>query len=153
REGAREWLLRAAVRYRESWDAGGAPDAWGRPIGAMKALLVAGADAGGAARWAPDAGAAGGGAPGGRLAGVPARPGPRRDSEAGALAATLGEEFPSDVAAALAAIATHDTDAARAAVASVRNSFETRAAFLEDIPVPDTALALDALAALRRLDT
>src|SRR5215471_20144269 len=42
REGAVEWLRRAAVRYRESWDAGAATDAWGRPIGAIKALLIAG---------------------------------------------------------------------------------------------------------------
>src|SRR3954470_20395248 len=39
---AAKWLRRSAERYRESWDAGGAPDAWGRPLGAMKALLVAG---------------------------------------------------------------------------------------------------------------
>src|SRR5207248_705370 len=52
------WLRLAATRYRESWDAGGAPDAWGRPLGAMKALLIAGDDAADAARWALDAGAA-----------------------------------------------------------------------------------------------
>ena len=38
------------------------------------------------------------------------------------------------------------------AVAQVRRSFEEREEFLEDVPVPDTALALDALAAQRRLD-
>src|SRR5262249_36193943 len=58
REDAREWLLRAAARYRESWDAGGAPDAWGRPIGAMKALLIAGADPLPAAHWTLEADAA-----------------------------------------------------------------------------------------------
>src|SRR5207248_9474635 len=53
---AAEWLTRAAARYRESWDA--APlDSWGRPIAAMKALLLAGADASEAARWALEAGA------------------------------------------------------------------------------------------------
>src|SRR5690348_7495190 len=51
------WLRRAAERYRESWD--GAPaDSWGRPIAAMKSLLLAGDDATGAARWALDAKAA-----------------------------------------------------------------------------------------------
>src|SRR6266550_1704165 len=78
REGAAKWLRRSAERYRESWDTGGAPDAWGRPIGAMKALLIAGDDASGAV------GARGRG--GGRrvadrpLRGCPraARPGPRR---------------------------------------------------------------------------
>src|SRR5215831_9428781 len=57
RAEAAEWLRRSAERYRESWDAGAATAAWGRPIGAMKALLIAGADAGDAARWALDAGA------------------------------------------------------------------------------------------------
>jgi hypothetical protein len=74
-----------------------------------------------------------------------------RDEEAGALATTLGEGFPSDVAAALAALAAHDADAYRVAVGSIRRSFETRADFLEDVPVADTALALDALAAQRAI--
>src|SRR5438477_7130107 len=51
RVGAREWLVRAAARYRESWAAGAESDAWGRPIGAMKALLIAGEDASEAAHW------------------------------------------------------------------------------------------------------
>lgn len=152
-EGAREWLLRAAARYRESWDAGAPPDAWGRPIGAMKALLIARADAGGAARWALDAGAAEAESPIGRYAGALALLVLGRDAEAGALVATLAEEFPSEVAAALAALAAHDSEAFGVASAAVRRSFETRDAFLEDVPVPDTALALEALAALRRLDT
>jgi hypothetical protein len=42
RVGAAEWLRRSAERYRESWDVGAATDAWGRPIGAIKALLIAG---------------------------------------------------------------------------------------------------------------
>src|ERR1700724_1993838 len=56
REESREWLRRAAERYRESW-ADAPPDSWGRPIGAMKALLIAGDDAAEAARWVLDAGA------------------------------------------------------------------------------------------------
>jgi hypothetical protein len=74
-----------------------------------------------------------------------------RDEEAGALAGTLGDEFPSDVADALRALAAHDAEAYSAAVASVRRSFEEREAFLEDVPVADTALALDALATRRSL--
>jgi hypothetical protein len=150
-EGAREWLLRAAARYRESWEAGAPPDAWGRPIGALKALLIAGADASETALWALDAGAATAESPIGRYAGALALLVLGRDAEAGALAATLGGEFPSEVAAALAALAAHDFDACNVAVAAVRRSFEQREAFLEDIPVPDTALALEALAARHRL--
>ena len=147
REGAAEWLRRSAARYRESWSA----NAWGRPIGAMKALLIAGDDASEAARWALDAGAAEAESPIGRYAGAVALLVLERDEEAGALAATLGAEFPSDVAAALAALAAHEADAYGTAVASVRRSFEERDAFLEDVQVADTALALDALATRRGL--
>jgi hypothetical protein len=147
REGAAEWLRRSAERYRESWS----PDAWGRPIGAMKALLIAGDDAGDAARWALDEGGAEAESPIGRYAGVLALLVLGRDEEAAEVAATLGEDFPGDVADALRALAAHEEDAYRAAVDSIRRSFETREAFLEDVPVPDTALALDALAARRGL--
>jgi hypothetical protein len=150
REGAAEWLRRAAARYRESWDAGAAADAWGRPIGAIKALLIAGEDPEEAARWALDAGAADAESPIGRYAGALALLVLERDEEAAGVAATLGDGFPSDVAGALRALAAHDVDAYRAAVAAVGRSFETREDFLEDIPVPDTALALDALELRRR---
>src|SRR5919197_5465763 len=69
RDESAEWLRRAALRYRESWrDA--PPDSWGRPIAAMKALLLAGDDASEAARWALDAGAADADSPIGRYAGT-----------------------------------------------------------------------------------
>jgi len=156
RVGAREWLVRAAARYRESWDAGAESDAWGRPIGAMKALLIAGEDASEAAHWTletclgisyRDLSVS----PVGRYAGVLALLVLGRDDEAGAVAAGLGEGFPGDVADALRALAAHDAEAYRAAVAAVRRSFEEREDFLEDMPVPDTALALEALGERRRL--
>lgn len=151
RDRAREWLRRSADRYRESWDAGDGTDAWGRPIGAMKALLIAGEDANSAAHWALDAGAAEAESPIGRYAGGLALLVLGRDEQAAEVAATLGEGFPGDVAEALRALAAHEEDAYRAAVDSIRRSFETREAFLEDVPVPDTALAFDALAARRGL--
>jgi hypothetical protein len=139
------WLRRAAARYRESWS----PGAWGRPIGAMKALLIAGDDAAEAARWALDAGAVEAESPIGRYAGALALLVLGRDEEAGEVAASLGDGFPDDVADALRALAAHDADAYDVAVKSVRRSFEQREAFLEDVPVPDTALALDTLASRR----
>jgi tetratricopeptide (TPR) repeat protein len=156
REEAAEWLRRSAERYRESWDAGQSADAWGRPIGALKALLIAGDDAGDAARWTLetclgvrhlDMSVS----PIGRYAGDLALLVLGRDEEAADVAATLGDGFPSDVADALSALACHDKARYRAAVASVRRSFEEREAFLEDVPICDTALALDALAARRGL--
>jgi hypothetical protein len=147
RDGAGEWLRRSAERYRESWQPGSA--SWGRPIGALKALLIAGDDASDAARWALDADAVRAESPIGRYAGTLALLVLERDPEAGALAATLGDGFPSDVAAALAALAVGDADAFGVAVASVRDSFDAREDFLEDMPVADTALALEALARSR----
>jgi len=151
REGAAEWLGRSAERYRESWDAGAATGAWGRPIGAMKALLIAGEDPTEAARWALEAGAAVADSSIGRYAGALALLVLDRDEEAAALAATLDDGFPAEVAAALSALAADDGESYCVAVAAVRSSFETRDVFLEDVPVADTALALDALAARRGL--
>jgi hypothetical protein len=117
----------------------------------MKALLIAGEDASYAARWALDAGTPEAESPIGRYAGALALLILGRDEEAAGVAATLGEGFPSDVADALRALAAREEDAYRVAVDSIRRSFETREAFLEDVPVPDTVLALDALAAQRGL--
>jgi hypothetical protein len=43
RSEAEEWLGRAAARWRESWDHA-TPTSWGRPIGTIKAALIAGHD-------------------------------------------------------------------------------------------------------------
>jgi hypothetical protein len=151
RDEAAVWLRRSAERYRESWDAGAPTAAWGRPIGALKALLIAGDDATEVAQWALDAGAVEAESPIGRYAGVLALLVLGRDEDAATLAPTLGDDFPGDVADALSALARHDTEQYRTAVASVRSSFEERETFLEDVPVADTVLALDALAARRGL--
>jgi hypothetical protein len=143
------WLRRAAARWRESWDAGAAPDAWGRPVGALKASLLADDDAAvdELARWTLELGTATADSPIGRYAAVLALLALRRQPEAGHVAPALRrEDFPRDVADALAAIAGGDADAYAGAVASVVHSFETRGDFLEDVPVADTALVLDLLA-------
>jgi tetratricopeptide (TPR) repeat protein len=151
RQAAAEWLRRAAERYRESWDAGAATDAWGRPIGAMKALLVAGDSAEDAAGWTLDAGAARAESPIGRYAAALALLTLGRDEEAARIAETLTGDFPADVAATVAAIARHDAAAYNDAAERVRRSFEEREVYLEEMPVADTSLALEALAARRRL--
>ncbi len=151
RAGAAEWLVRAAERYRESWDAGGAPDAWGRAIAAIKALLLAGEDASAAAAWALEAGAPLAESPIGRYAGTLALLVLGRDEEATRVAETLSGDFPSDVAAALVALGRSDRAAYAVAVDSVRRSFDERDAFLEDVQVTDTALVLDVLAERRGL--
>jgi hypothetical protein len=155
RDEGDEWLRRAAGRYRESWEAGAPPDSWGRPIAAIKALLLAGDDASAAARWALDAGAASADSPVGRYAGTLASLVLGDDGEAAALAATLQarDDFPGPVADTLAALAAADADGYRSTLESVLVSFEERAEFLEDVAVADTVLALQALAVPRGLAT
>ena len=155
-DDARDWLARAAEAYRESF-AGAPPDSWGRPIGAMKARLIAD-DATGAAedaRWALEAGASGAGSPIGRYAATLALLVLGRDHEARVLADDLRIHagFPTDVGDALAYLAA-GTDAVGyiEAIESVLASFETRDEYLEDVPVADTVLALQALARPRGLE-
>src|SRR4051812_10167562 len=54
---AREWLSRAAMRWRESWEHA-TPVSWGRPIGTIKASLIAGErrEARAFSRWALELG-------------------------------------------------------------------------------------------------
>ena len=139
------WFRNAGDAWRESWDAGAADDRWGRPIGVLKAALLAGDGVEPSAAWTLSLGAADARSPIGRYAAVLALLACGRRDEAGPLAASL-DDFPDDVAAALAAIAAGDVDAYGAAVDSVVASFDTRAAHLEDVAVADTALVLDALA-------
>jgi hypothetical protein len=150
RDEANEWLRRAAERYRESWQDAPA-DSWGRPIGAMKALLLAGEDATEAAQWALDAGAADASSPIGRYAGTLALLVLGRDLDARILGSTLRDrdDFPRDVADALTTIAAGDRVGYLVAVEDVLESFDRRDEFLEDVPAADTVLVLQLLAARR----
>lgn len=154
RDVARAWFGRAASRWRESF-AHATPTSWGRPIGALKAALLAGAlaDARAHARWALDVGSATADSPIGRYAASLATGVLRRWAAMRELAEGLaGEaEFPAGVARALAAIADADPDATGAALREVLVSFETRQRYLEDVPVADTVLVLAALARRRGL--
>jgi hypothetical protein len=146
------WFRLAAERYRESF-ADAPPGSWGRPIGAVKSLVLAGdrPAAEEAARWALDAGAAEAETPIGRYAACLALLVLGRDDDTRPVAALLRgrEDFPGDVADALAAIAAADRPLYVEAVESVLASFETRDEYLEDIPLADTVLVLQALAGLR----
>jgi hypothetical protein len=153
-EEARAWLERAATRYRDSW-ADAPPGSWGRPIGAIKARLIAG-DAAGAeedARWALDAGAADAESPIGRYAACLAQLVLGRKVLARVLADGLRthDGFPTAVGDALATIAAEDPVGYVEAIESVLESFESRDEYLEDVPVADTVLVLQELAARRGL--
>lgn len=153
RDAARAWLARAVDAYRESWgDA--PPDSWGRPIAAMKARLLAAEDASAEARWALDAGAAESASPIGRYAAALALLVLGEDDDARVHADEIRtrDDFPRDVGDALAMIAAGtDVVGYIEAVEGVLESFETRSDYLEDVPVADTVLVLQALAAARGL--
>jgi hypothetical protein len=153
---APDWLRRAAARWRESWDAGAPPDAWGRPIGMLKASLLAGDEAAleALAPWTLELGTATADSPIGRYAATLALLVLERWPEARHVAESLRErdDFPHDVADALVFIAAHDPIAYVEAVEEVVRSFETRTEFLEDVPVADTALVLAELARRRGIE-
>ncbi len=148
----RQWFARAAERYRESWEHA-PPESWGRPIGAIKARVLAGDWDGAAddARWALDSGAAESESPIGHYAAALAFGvlGRWYEMRVQADEARLHETFPSEVADALIFIAAEDVVDYVQAVEAVLESFETRDEYLEDMAVADTVLVLQALAARR----
>ena len=151
-EEAREWLSRAATRWRDSWEHA-TPTSWGRPIGTIKASLIAGDRRAARAysRWALELGTERTESPIGRYAATLALLTLARWPDARHEAATLRgrDDFPGDVAAALWSIAANDQPGYAEAAASIVRSFEQRDEFLEDVPVADTALALRPLAERR----
>ena len=152
---AGEWFHRAAARYRESF-ADAPPGSWGRPIGAVKSLVLAGDWAGAeeAARWALEAGAANSESPIGGYAAALALLvlGDDEHARVPADAIRIRDDFPADVGDALAYLAAHDVVGYTEAVESVLESFEAREEYLEDMPVADTVLVLQALAGRRGIE-
>jgi hypothetical protein len=145
------WFARSAERYRESFE--DAPSgSWGRLIGAVKSRILAG-EWGGAtedARWALEQEPAASGSPIGVYAAALALLTVAEDEQAAGTAAGLsGDEFPGAVRDAVATLAAHDREGYAEAVKRVLESFETRDEYLEDIPVADTVIVLEALAARR----
>ena len=152
RDDASARFHRAAERYRESFpDA--PPDSWGRPIAAVKALVLAGdrAEAEDAARWALETGAAGAESPIGRYAAALALLVLGEDEQARVQADAIRtrDDFPRDVGDALAYLAAQDVLGYAEAVEAVLESFAARDEYLEDLPVADTVLVLQALARTR----
>jgi hypothetical protein len=152
------WFARSAERYRESWpDA--PPASWGRLIGGLKSRILAedweGAEAD--ARWTLEQDPGAGDSPIGAYAASLAHLVVGEDREAAGLAEILraadGDAFPAPVAEAIAGLAAGDAGAYAAGCAAVLASFEDRDAYLEDIPVADTVIVLEALAERRGMAT
>lgn len=154
RQEAAELLRRAADEYRASWEIA-PPDSWGRPIAAIRCRLIAGDEVGAHADadWALGAGALPAAGPIKRYCGVLALLVRGEDDAAEREAETLlTEELePRAVADALLALARGDAESYALAVRLVAESFETRDAYLEDVPVADTVLVLQELARQRGL--
>ena len=151
---ANTWFHRAADRYRESFpDA--PPGSWGRPIGAMKSLVLAGdwPAAEDAARWSLEAGAPDADGPIGRYAAALALLvlGDDEEARVHANAVRTRDDFPEAVGDTLAYLAAQDVVGYAEAVEEVLESFETREEYLEDLPVADTVLVLQTLARRRGL--
>ena len=150
------WFARSAERYRESFE-DAPPESWGRLIGAVKSRILAGDwdGAGADARWALGNGPAQSASPIGRYAAGLSLLVLGENEQAGELAASLRAEpedsFPRPVAGALASLAAGDAEGYKDAVSRVLESFESREDYLEDIPVADTVLVLEALAERRGL--
>jgi hypothetical protein len=149
---AAEWFARAVERYGESWEHA-PPGSWGRPIGMLKAEVLAG-DWEAAVRdaeWTLQQGAADAESPIGRYAGCLALLVLERDEEARVVADELRthDDFPAAVGDALAMIAVQDVLGYVEAIEAVLESFETRDEYLEDLPVADTVMVLQELAARR----
>jgi hypothetical protein len=153
-DAARDWFARSADRYRESFPLA-PPGSWGRLIGAMKGRILAGDwdGAEGDARWALEQRPEDAGSPIGRYTACLALLVLGRDAQARVFADDLRtrDGFPSDVGDALACISAQDPIGYIEAIESVLASFEGRSEFLEDVPVADTVVVLQALAARRDL--
>ena len=151
-EEASARLTRAAERYRESF-ADAPPDSWGRPLGAIKARILAGDSIGASddAHWALEARAAQADSPIGRYAAALACLvlGDDEQARIHADAIRTRDDFPSEVGDALAFVAAHDVLGYADAATAVLRSFETRDEYLEDVPVADTVLVLQLLAGSR----
>jgi hypothetical protein len=142
--------LRAASRlYRESWEAA-PPASYGRLIGMLKAAVLAG-DAGEAALYARGSlGDAAGSAPAGYALAIAALV-QGDDDEAAAAAEAMrgGSEAMVRAADAIAALAAGDEAAYAEAVRAIVVDFEGRDQHLTGVPIADTALMLERLAAAR----
>jgi hypothetical protein len=154
REDAHAWFDRACARYLESWEYA-PPGSWGRPVAILKARILdrdwsaAASDA----AWTLETGAGETESPIGRYAAALAYA-VRGEWEATRVLATglrSAEGFPADVADALASLAAGDPLGYTGAIESVLESFETREAYLEDLPAADTVLVLQTLAERRDL--
>jgi hypothetical protein len=148
-DGARDALRAASDRYRASWDAA-PPDAYGRLVGMLKAAVLAG-EATTAARFVHAAVGDAPSSPTSAYAVAIAALVEGDDALATRAAATMrsGSEAFGRAADAIAALAARDAAPFQAAVEAIVADFAARDDHLTGVPIADTALMLQRLAAAR----
>jgi hypothetical protein len=148
-DAGRELMRRAAALYRESWEAAG-PRAFGRLIGMQKAAVIAGG-ASEEAHYARGELAPDGDSPPSWYALAIAALVEGDDDLARRAAEGMREGPDAFVRAAdaIAALADRDANRYAAAVAAIVNDFEQRDEHLTGVPIADTALMLERIAAER----
>jgi len=150
---ARGAFAEAERAYRESWEAA-PPTAYGRLVGMLKTAVLAGG-AQGAAAYARA-----------QLADVGDEPSPSAAYALALAALAQGDDAAAEAAAArmrgggpafdrtadaLAALATGDEEVYAAALGAIVDDFAARDAHLTGVPIADTAMVLEELAAARGL--
>lgn len=147
---ARDALRAASDRYRASWDAA-PPTAYGRLVGMLKAAVLAG-EARTAARFVRSAvGDARTPTSAYALAIAALVEGDDALAAEAAEAMRAGSEAFVRAADAVAALAARDAGAYSRAVAAIVADFEARESHLTGVPIADTAVVLERLAAPRGL--
>jgi hypothetical protein len=152
RATAATWFDRAVESYHDSLETA-PPGSWGRYIGPLKCRILA-VDWAGAedeAHRTLAAEAQRSESPIGRYAAALSFLVLGADDEAAPLGRELRarEDFPRPVADAVATLAAADRVAYREAIEAVLASFEERDEYLEDVPVADTVMVLQAMAESR----
>ena len=149
-ERARERLAEAVARYRASWELA-PPRSYGRLVGMLKAAVIAG-DAAQVAAYAREQAGEADSPPSAYVLAMAALV-DGDDDAAAAFAEGMRAGSPAfgRAADAIEALTRADADAYAAAVRAIVTDFESREAHLTGVPVADTALMLERLAAPRGL--
>jgi hypothetical protein len=149
-EGSREAFARASELYRRSWEAA-PPASYGRLVGMLKSGVLSGAGEEQAVYALTALGDEGEGSPAAAYAHALAALVSRDDPDAVRWSDRMrsGSEAFGRTADAIAALAVGDREAYAAALAAIVRDFEQRSEHLTGIPIADTALMLERLAAHR----
>ena len=144
-------LAEAVERYRASWELA-PPRSFGRLVGMLKAAVIGAADPAGVAAYAREAVPEADSPPSSYVRATAALV-EGDDAAAAGFAEGMREGSPAfgRAADAIAALAARDGEAYAAAIRAIVSDFEGRSEHLTGVPVADTALMLETLAAPRGL--